>query len=504
MVIDMNKRFGRFLATFTLIILSIVAVLIVSGCNQENIELNFKEYEEAGGKVENLKKAAVLEFSGKTEGTNEELSRITANGLRKLGYMEILDSDRIQQILRDKGLPTEGVISTEEAGEIAKALGVDLLVYGKAYANFDSRIDYYDRYGYRYHNGFHLGTRYHRRYYPVYRIPYLHRSGRVEMNLHFFDARLGKEMGNIKLGRVYSKNFKEFYYSRHKLDYQFYFDRLKNMPMPSDRRMILLIAQRLTDEMIDRFTPYLIDRVRKLAEDVPGYQLAVDDRWDEAAKVWKKSISRITADWKLYLNLGIYYERRGNPARALEYYRKSLKIKPENETLQQYANQAKKAKQTRLSRLPMQIDPGQIKYRVADVKDDGRIYITAGKEDGVKPGDTFTIARSRVEMEEDLVTPRETHLFPVATLTIEKVFEGVSYGTRLNQLGYDQVEVGDVAVNKQSIKPVESVETEEETEKKESPPKVDEEMREKENDRKTEDPGNNSDKSDNEDKSSYR
>ena len=143
--------------------------------------------------------------------------------------------------------------------------------------------------------------------------------------------------------------------------------------MPTDMDMIMLMTDRLMDLFVDGFTPYYIDRVRKLAPSVPGVDLARDGKWDEAKKVWEKSLSGTKLDRNVYQNLGIYYERKVNAARALHYYKLGMQVDPGDAVLQEYAASAGRAKQAQLAADPVDVAPEQIRFHVAEVKPGGAV-----------------------------------------------------------------------------------------------------------------------------------
>lgn len=438
----MNKN-----KVFNVIALLVMAAVVisVSGCNDESIKVMFKDYEKAGGKIEALKSVAVLDFLGKNPGNGEDITDLVADRIAQMGYMQVMDRNKSRRKLKELGLPTEGVVSPKDAKEIADALGVDALVYGTADASFKSYVNHNYDYGYHYY--YRKGKRYRRRRrYPHYRRSYLTRSGRVKLTIHFYDAKINKELGKIELNKGYHKDF----YNYHPYGRVYYFDRLKRMPMPSDMEMILIMTDRLMDRFQGGFLPYYISRVRTLAPGVPGIELAKDGKWDEAKKKFEKAYSDTKLDKNVNINLGIYYEQKGNAARAVTYYKKAVKIDPDDKQLQEWLSQAQRAAQAQIMSEPIRISEDEIRFRVADVKADGRVYINAGKEDGINKGDEFMIVRPRVVFYSDLVTPKGTRYFPIADFKVNKVFDGVSSGDLSNEIGGHKPRPGDIVVKKRT------------------------------------------------------
>jgi tetratricopeptide (TPR) repeat protein len=426
----MKQAMRRIMAA---VLLCALVPVLLCGCNEEKVKVMFNDYQGAGGQIGTIKTAAVLDFLGKNPGNGEELSDLVAQKIAGMGYWQIMDRNESRRILRSQGLPTEGIVNADDAVKIARALNVDALIFGLADANFSSQVRY--REDYYANDGYYRGRR--RRYSSYsrtyYRDPYLNRSGRVSLSIHFFDAKLGREMGSILLAKSYSQDFSSYYASQVRFSNYYYYDRLQQNQMPGDIEMIYLLADHVLNRLVGGFLPEYISRTRVLGEAVPGVDLARDGKWDEARKVWDKSFSGTKLDKNVNLNLGIYYERLGNAARALTYYQEALKIDPEDEVIKGYAEEAGKAAAAQDLVNPLSISDGEVRFRVSDVKDDGRVYVNAGQEEGIQPGDKFIIARAKAEFYNDLITPRKNSYYQVGELTIEKVFEGVSQGVMSGQ-----------------------------------------------------------------------
>jgi hypothetical protein len=90
--------------------------------------------------------------------------------------------------------------------------------------------------------------------------------------------------------------------------------------------------------------------------------------------------------------------------------------------------QARLAAEARSLAAPVEVARESLRHHIVEIKEDGRIYINAGEEDDVKPGDLFAIARYRLDFDSTLTTPRGGHFYRIGTLRIDKVFKGVSLG----------------------------------------------------------------------------
>ncbi len=394
----------------------------LSGCKDEDIKLFFKEYEKSGGDIGRIKKIAILNFSGQDEDMNLDITHMVYEAFASSGYFEVLDLVNTSTLLQSEGFRNSGDISPQEAEEIAKALKVDGIVYGKVSFSFVNRIKReYDSYPYPYDRD--KKTRVIIRYVPYRR--YLERQGWIKIEMHFYDAILNKECGKVLLSRGYYKKYRRFYRWGNS-DSTFYFDSFGSKPMLSGRDILLNMAHNVIWDMMKKFLPYYIEKSRKLEENVSGYYKALDGKWDEAYKIWKSSIIGNSTDWRLYTNMGIYWEIKQNPARAVFYYRKALSLNPENLKVQRYLEEAEKAKEAKMANTPLAVLPEDAPFRVASVKGD-MIYINAGEED-VKEGDLFLVARKKLFYSSKPDAPKKYRLYPVGVIKITKVYEGVSKG----------------------------------------------------------------------------
>ncbi len=168
---------------------------------------------------------------------------------------------------------------------------------------------------------------------------------------------------------------------------------------------------------------------------MPGDMHAEEGKWDQAKDIWEKSLLSGAENWKILTNLGIYYERRGEPGKAIPLYEKALQGSPGNDMIIDYTRQARQAADARILDAPLEGPRGLLKYKIVEIKDDGRIYINAGEEESLQPGDTFAIARYRVDFDRSMTTPRGGHFYRIGTVTVEKVFKGVSQGRFTHSMG---------------------------------------------------------------------
>jgi tetratricopeptide (TPR) repeat protein len=442
-----NRQIFRYISLSVVII---VSILLFAGCNDESIKVMFDKYEQEGGRIQDLKTVAVLDFGGKNQGIGPEVADDLADRLEYMGYMKVIDRNETLNRLRENGLPVSGSITNEDARQISKILGVDALVYGNVDAGFVSTIKYRTRYTEpEYYYTTSKTGRSVRRYRSVPRVytPYLNRSGSVTMKIHFYDARISREIGVIDLRKNYSRDYDHYYTSASFIE-RYFFDSRYNTAMPSDEEMLVLLAERSVESFINGFTPHYVSRVRKLQEGVPGADRALTGKWNDARDAWEKYIQFSPHNWQVNVNLGIFHERNGNPIRALAYYQAALADNPGDPELQRYVEEAGRAAGVKRTLLPVSINEDTVGCRISEIKEDGRVYINAGTEDGIQPGDSFTILRERLALDKDLTTPTGKVYHPEGVLVIEKVFEGVSWGYVTVSSPGKRPSVGDIAVKK--------------------------------------------------------
>jgi tetratricopeptide (TPR) repeat protein len=437
----MNIKRQKFIFQSLLSSLILIFILAISGCNEEKIKVMFDQYEKNGGQLDKLKSIAVLDLGGKNSGMGSELADTLADQLNAQGYFSVIDRESMIKTLKDKCLPTSGVVTPDVAKVIAEALCVDALVYGDADANFYSTIRYKDQFIYPSYTG----PRY--RYNIQFRTytPYLNRTGNVRLEIKFYDTKINKEIGSIDLNKSYNKDYQEFYKGTLNLKSVYYFDRLENYQMPSDEDMMVILANYSIIKLISEFTPYYVSHIRKL-RDTHGTEQANNGKWDEAKNIWEQYLKNSPDNENVNTNLGIYYERQGDPARALSYYQKALEQNPESVQLKNYADQTKHAAEIRKFRKPVCLTSGTPVYKVVDVKNSGKVYLLGGQDDNIKPGNTLIIARPQIKFKDDLVTPEGTEYYPIGELKIEKVVDGVAWGTSVNLEPGKKPMCGDVVI----------------------------------------------------------
>ncbi|MDQ7825409.1 MAG: hypothetical protein RDV48_21590 [Candidatus Eremiobacteraeota bacterium] len=430
-----HSRKGRCLP-IALAFLVIAALTLSAGCDKERITAGLNEYEKGGGKLQDARSLAVLGLGGLSGETGSAIAGSLTKYLRSLGYFTVKGPDEALRVAGGTLPDVQKEIAPEKAVELAGALGVDFLICGKAEGYFFSDLRFNrdlvnaDTTGY---SGIFIIRGYcPRRFLPVWAIPrpFLHRQGSLAVTLQVIDGYSGRVAATVPLFMPYDYDYmpESFYYNEGRRDGLYWFDRLKKYPMPRGDEMLAIMADRLFEEMRDRFIPCYISKVRALQEG-PGTDLARQGAWEKALNVWKETLSSHGGDWKLLTNMGIAAEHALKPSEASTFYEKAIEDSSCSPVVKDYLTAARKAEEASRPLEPLGLTQGSFPHKIAEVKEDGRVYLDAGEEADIRPGDRYMIARYRTDFARDLVTPKGGYFYLIGYLTIEKTYRGVSKGT---------------------------------------------------------------------------
>ncbi|MHC9542420.1 MAG: hypothetical protein AB9903_23155 [Vulcanimicrobiota bacterium] len=426
-----------------LVLAALCLLLIVSGCKDGKVTMSFDSYTESGGRLENIRTVAIVGFSG-DRSWQDEMKASLAYHLRLSGYVSVMDPRESDAILSSKGISMDGGFTAEKAVEAAEALKVDGLVYGSSNGVFHTAVRYREP---------ELPAaallRCRRQvilYRPAYSIPYLYREGHVSVVLRFYDAHIHRDVGSFQTDTDYSREFNTFFSHSVKPMAPFFFDRAYQAEMPSDFQMKVLMADRLTGRILTQFWPFYVEKSRPLQGEDEGVHLACEGKWKEAQDFWERSVKSGVEDWKTLLNLAVCLERSGNIGRAAPLYLKAEEKAGGEPLPSLYRRQAEQALAARNALAPLDISPSSISFRILEIKSDGAIYLNAGEEENVREGDRFTVLRSRVEYDNQFRAPQREFCYPVGTVTVLKVFKGVSSGKLTFSAGGNLPKKGDAAI----------------------------------------------------------
>ncbi len=418
-------------------------LLFLSGCRDGEVTMSFDSYAQSGGRLEDIRTLAIVGFSG-DKSWQDEMKALLAYHLRLSGYVTVMDPRESDTILSSRGISMDGGFTEAKAAEAGEALHVDGLVYGSADGVFHTAVRYREPElpGY----AFYRCRRPLIVYRPVYAIPYLYREGHVSILLRFYDNHLHREVGSLQTDTNYSREFNTFFTRSVNISAPFFFDRAYQRSMPSDSLMKVLLADRLIGKMLKSFWPLYVEKSRALMGDDEGVRLAREGKWKEAQDFWERSVRGGNEEWKSLVDLAVCYERAGLPAKALPLYRKALEKSPGESSLAEYCVQVEQVSAAREALTPLDISSSSLSHKILEIKSDGAIYLNAGEEESVMAGDRFTVLRSRVEYDSELLAPKCELYYRIGTVTVEKVFKGVCVGKFTNSAGGSQPIKGDAAI----------------------------------------------------------
>jgi len=426
-----------------LVIAALCLLLSVPGCRDRKVTMNFDSYTESGGRLENIRTLALVVFTG-DQRWQDEMKASLAYHLRLSGYVSVKDPGEVDAVLSSEGISMDGGFTAEKAAEVAEALKVDGLVFGSFNGAFHTAVRYREP---------ELPAasllRCRRRivvYRPAFSVPYLYREGQISVELRFYDAHIHRDVGSFQTDTGYSREFNTFFSHSVKPAAPFFFDRAYQAEMPSDFQMKVLMADRLTARTLTQFWPFFVEKCRALQGEDGGVRLAHEGKWKEAQDFWEHSVKSGVEGWKTLLNLAVCIERSGDLGKAVPLYIKAEEKAGGEPLPSLYREQAEQALAARNAVAPLDISPSSLSCRILEIKSDGIIYLNAGEEQNIRVGDRFTVLRSRVEYDSQFRAPQRVFCYPVGTVTVFKVFQGVSSGKFTFSAGGNLPKKGDAAV----------------------------------------------------------
>lgn len=113
----------RFVPSLLLLALLVVPALPQSAVAQEKkLRVAVLDFED--------KTQQSFSFGGRSKHPGEGIADMLTTALFKTGRYDVIERDRLQEILAEQNLGTAGIVTPESAAEIGKALGADALVFG--------------------------------------------------------------------------------------------------------------------------------------------------------------------------------------------------------------------------------------------------------------------------------------------------------------------------------------------------------------------------------------
>lgn len=149
---------------------------------------------------------------------------------------------------------------------------------------------------------------------------------------------------------------------------------------------------------------------------VQGIELAGDERWEDAANMWRKAVLIDRKHGYAYHNLGVYYERAGNLPSAMEEYQKEKRSRLKGPNPAQYDASLKIVR-------PL-FNHSQIEPRIYTVSGANWVTIQTETKQGasarLKAGREYPVYRSRRQAGDKLGEFNGTNLIEVGRVSIVK------------------------------------------------------------------------------------
>ncbi len=328
-------------------LLSILAVFgLLTSCGPSRVPVEVVK--PARVDLHGIRRVAVTEFSG--PGNSGQLAANILNSkLLNSGYFEVLERQKLKDIMQEYQLSMSGVVDPEKAKQVGKMLGVDGIITGvvTAYSVEDDKgrekvkkqvwtgkyakdakgnfIYEKDIFGKKRKKKIYA-EQYVTQYYKI-------RRGTVTATFRIIDV----ETGQILAAKTYSRNYTS---SKVRPGEE---GRLK----ARDAILTDLLTSAV-DEFVKDIAPHKVV-LRKAILGGPGpidagKKLAQNNLWPEATKTWEDAVRQFPDKPEAYYDLGLAYEAQGRLDDAEKMYKKALSLKQDKLFMKALADirQAKK------------------------------------------------------------------------------------------------------------------------------------------------------------------
>lgn len=419
------KSGALFLKNQLLVFCAAVFILICVSPAFSQVQIQIENYERSLWDTLGIESIAVVDVTGNNQGTGERMSDYIADKITEQKFFRIKNRQDTNRELENAGIRYFGDIGRDKAAEISRALGVDGVIYGRVDASFYTVTryrqvyrDYYDR-----------DDRNRRRSRRVpYDEPYINRSGKVKIDLHFYSREKDDVIGSVNDEVSFYRDY----------EYRNYHS------FPSDREMILRMFDEMVTRYVYRFTPHFVTRTRKLAgKDTEAHKAVSDGNWEKAGEIWHRELEENPDSYDVLRNLGIYHEYHGEINHALEYYKKALRIKPDDEELKIYYAQAENCDLTQARKRPVDVSKEDRLSVISKMESPERVFITLNKDVAISEGDTMSIVRKLPLFDDAITKITGERYFKIGVFKVEKLFEEVCLGSIKSTEPDFEVEEGD-------------------------------------------------------------
>jgi len=245
----------------------------------------------------------------------------------KTNIFQIVDRERLNQVLKEQRLGVSGVVDENNSVEVGKILGCDAIIYGDIKYSYDDKTDSRKRKD---------------KDDNIYYEYYLNRTVTVTASMKITSAETGEILATFTTSRNnYSSLKKE-----------------KSRPSPSNLTPHLQLAEEtcsfIAAEFVDYFTPRFTSYSFKLKKvKVKKYkkQAATADDWlnkgevSKAYNIYNAIYENDKYNANIAYNLGVIYEIVGNYDEAFECYSAAYQLNSDDKDVEKAYNRIKVCQQ---------------------------------------------------------------------------------------------------------------------------------------------------------------
>jgi curli biogenesis system outer membrane secretion channel CsgG len=310
------------------VILCAADSVLVSCASQSKVTVQVQK--PAAIHLSGVRKIAVVDFQG-PDRSGSQIASMLQSALVNSQFYDIIERDKIQQVLAEQKLGMSGVVDDATAAEVGKLLGVDAMIFGEVTTcrvepdeRGSEKVEAQEGTG-RYEmvdekNIFTGKTKKVKKEImktvlvdKYYRI----RRGTVAVNFRV----VGIQDGRLLAARSDSKS-----YNSGKV-----YDQNSNT-LPPEGQILSDLSNALSTEFVRMIAPFTIAESREIESgkgDIDtGKKYAQAGLWDEAIEAFRRATVVMPQESAGFYDLGVAYEVRGDLDLAEAAYKKAVGINP--------------------------------------------------------------------------------------------------------------------------------------------------------------------------------
>lgn len=327
---------------FSLLAVYGLLVTVLAGCAR-TVPVVLQMQKAARADISGIKRIAVVDFKNYPLHPNsgEKAANALISQLLPEKYYQVLERDRMNQILKEHALALSGIIDPDTAQEVGNILGVDALVFGSVSAytvettrgteNVTRKVGT-GKYRNVERKNIFTGKKYMAREEIMKTVivprEYIVKKATVGLDFRMVNVQTGVIIASISKSASYNQKATSSY---------------QIARLPADEKLLADLTNQTVKKFVVEISPHYVTQTRYLEKGKDkttqlGVTYAQGGLWEEAVEQWKLAISADPSNAPAHHNLGIAYERENKYAKALTEYKKALSLQPTNKRYIQSVN----------------------------------------------------------------------------------------------------------------------------------------------------------------------